>query len=69
MQANVGDRLLIRSHHVGQPDRGAEILEVRGEGGGPPFLVRWDDDGHEGLYFPGSDASVEHVPQQRRGTG
>jgi Domain of unknown function (DUF1918) len=68
MQANAGDRLLIRSHHVGQPDRGAEILEVRGEGGGPPFLVRWDDDGHEGLYFPGSDASVEHVPQ-RRGTG
>jgi hypothetical protein len=30
--------------------------------------VRWDDDGHEGLYFPGSDASVEHMPQ-RRGAG
>jgi hypothetical protein len=23
--------------------------------------VRWDDDGHEGLFFPGSDAVVEHI--------
>jgi hypothetical protein len=22
--------------------------------------VRWQDDGHEGLYFPGSDAVVRH---------
>jgi hypothetical protein len=22
--------------------------------------VRWSDDGHEGLFFPGSDAIVEH---------
>ena len=64
MQANVGDRLVVRSHHVGQPDRGAEILEVRGEGGGPPFYVRWED-GHEGLFFPGTDATVVTSPRQR----
>jgi hypothetical protein len=34
-------------------------LEVHGEKGEPPYLVRWADDGHEGLIFPGSDASVE----------
>jgi Domain of unknown function (DUF1918) len=66
MQAKVGDRLVIKGHHVGEPDRDAEILEVRGEDGRPPFLVRWDDDGHEGLFFPGPDATVEHIPHHRR---
>jgi hypothetical protein len=60
MRAEVGDRLVIKGHHVGERDRDAEILEVHGESGGPPFLVRWSDDGHEGLFFPGSDATVEH---------
>jgi hypothetical protein len=36
------------------------MIEVRGEDGGPPYLVRWDDDGHKGLFFPGSEASIEH---------
>jgi hypothetical protein len=64
MDAKVGDRLVIKGHHVGEPDRDAEILEVRGANGGPPFLVRWDDDGHEGLFFPGADAMVEHFPRR-----
>jgi hypothetical protein len=59
MHADVGDRLVIKGHHVGDSDRSAEILEVQGDDGGPPFVVRWDDDGHEGLFFPGSDAVVE----------
>jgi hypothetical protein len=60
MKASVGDRLVIKGHHVGEPDRDAEILEVHGADGAPPWLVRWSDDGHEGLFFPGSDAMVEH---------
>jgi hypothetical protein len=60
MKANVGDRLIIKGHHVGEPDRDAEILEVHGEDGAPPWLVRWGDDGHEGLFFPGPDATIEH---------
>ena len=56
MRASVGDRLIIKGHNVGDHDRDAEILEVQGEDGGPPYLVRWDEDGHEGLFFPGSDA-------------
>lgn len=65
MQAQKGDRLVIRGHHVGDLDRDGEILEVQGEDGGPPYLVRWSDEGHEGLIFPGSDAVIEH-PKPRK---
>lgn len=61
MDAQVGDMLVVSGHRVGEPDRMAEVLEVRGEAGGPPYVVRWDDDGHESLYFPGSDAHIHHV--------
>lgn len=60
MKAQVGDMLVVSGHRVGEPDRTAEVVEVRGEHGEPPYVVRWDDDGHEGLYFPGSDAHVQH---------
>lgn len=59
MHAAVGDRLHVRGKVVGQADQLAEIIEVRGEGGAPPYLVRHDD-GHEALVYPGADASVEH---------
>lgn len=62
MRAAVGDRLVIKPHHLGEPERGAQIMGVRGENGSPPFLVRWEEDGREGLFFPGSDAIVEHFP-------
>jgi hypothetical protein len=60
MDANVGDRIIIRGHHTGQPVRACQVLEVRGSEGGPPYVVRWDDRGHETLFFPGSDATVVH---------
>lgn len=59
MLAKVGETLIMKSHHVGEPDRTGEILEVRGADGAPPFLIRFDD-GHEGLVFPGADAVVRH---------
>jgi Domain of unknown function (DUF1918) len=59
--ARVGDRLVIQGHHEGEPKRDAEILEVRGPDGGPPYRVRWQDDGHESIYYPGSDSFVQHV--------
>jgi hypothetical protein len=65
MHAKPGDRLVIRGHHVGNSDRDGEILEVRGEHGEPPYLVRWTDQDHEGLVFPGSDAIVEHRKTKR----
>lgn len=59
MKAHVGDRLVVHGHRVGEPDRDAEILEVRGSDGTPPYRVRWSDDGHEALVFPGSDAYIQ----------
>jgi hypothetical protein len=44
---------------VGQPERTGEIVEVRGAGGEPPYMVRFDD-GHMSLVFPGPDAIIEH---------
>ena len=60
MQATVGDRIVVRSTHVGEPDREGEILEVHGSDGGPPYVVRWSADGHEGLFFPGPDTRIDH---------
>ena len=61
MRAEVGDRIVIKGHRIGEPDRDCEVLEVRGASGGPPYVVRWEEDGHEALFFPGSDASVDHL--------
>lgn len=63
MYAAVGDRLVIRSTHVDGPVRDAEILEVRGENGQPPYVIRWSDSGHEAFFYPGPDAFVEHFPK------
>lgn len=60
MHATAGDRIIIRGHHIGEPDRDCEVLEVRGHDGEPPYVVRWEDDGREALFFPGPDAEVKH---------
>ena len=65
MQAARGDRIVIRGHHIGEPDRDCEVIEMRGTDEGPPYLVRWGDDGHEGLFFPGPDAEVRHLSARR----
>jgi hypothetical protein len=59
MEAKPGDRIVIKGHRVGEPSRDCLVLEVRSQDGGPPYLVRWEDD-HESLFFPGPDASVVH---------
>ena len=61
MRAQVGDRLVIKGHRIYENDRDAEILEVRGPSGGPPYRVRWSEDGRETLIFPGSDAQVQSL--------
>jgi hypothetical protein len=61
MRAKVGDKIVVKGHHIAQPDRDAVVVEVRGADGSPPYVVKWSD-GHEGLYFPGSDASLMHRP-------
>ncbi|OII64142.1 hypothetical protein BJP40_21320 [Streptomyces sp. CC53] len=63
MEASKGDRLLVHGRVVGQHDRTAEIVEVLGENGHPPYRVRFDDDGHEAVMSPGPDAVVRHKGQ------
>ncbi len=63
MKASVGDRIVIHGRTVDSADRGGEILEVHGPDGTPPYVVRWQADGHLALCFPGPDAQVE--PRRR----
>ncbi|MBA8822741.1 hypothetical protein FHX42_000070 [Saccharopolyspora lacisalsi] len=63
MKATIGDQLHMHSRTVEESDRTGVILEVRGQDGAPPYLVRFHD-GHERLVFPGPDSEVE-LPQQR----
>jgi hypothetical protein len=60
MHAQVGDRLVVEGTHQGDHRRIGVILELRHPDGEPPYVVRWLDDGHEALVFPGPDARVEH---------
>jgi hypothetical protein len=66
VKAKVGDKIVVKGHHIGQPDRDAIVLEVCGPDGEPPYRVRWSEDGHEGLFFPGSDAAVVHYERAER---
>ncbi|MBA0128134.1 DUF1918 domain-containing protein [Haloechinothrix sp. YIM 98757] len=59
MQATTGDQILIHGRTVGAGEQQAEILEVRGDDGHPPYLVRFSD-GHESLIYPGPDSEVMH---------
>jgi nucleotide-binding universal stress UspA family protein len=60
MYARPGDRIVIRSGLLGAPVRDGEVLEVSHEDGTPPYRVRWSDDGHVSLFFPGPDAYIDH---------
>jgi hypothetical protein len=52
MKARIGDWLVVESLHVGERRRRGQVTEVRGGDGGPPFLVRWEGDERETLFFP-----------------
>ena len=60
MKAQVGDELVVKGRHVGDPDRTGVIIEVIGQAGGPPYLVRWSN-GHESSFFPTSGTVAEHI--------
>jgi Domain of unknown function (DUF1918) len=65
MRAEVGDELTVRGRHQGDGDRHGKIIEVHGQDGSPPYLVRWHDD-RESIFFPTSGTVVEHHPPSRR---
>jgi Domain of unknown function (DUF1918) len=59
MRASVGDRIIVKGPHLGEPDRDGEIIAVEGPDGSPPYQVRWVADGHLSLLFPCVDGIVE----------
>jgi hypothetical protein len=59
MKAHVGDRLVLEGTHVGDRRRVGVVVEVRNADGTPPYRVKWLDDEHEALVFPGPDARLE----------
>ena len=68
MRAEIGDELVVKGRHVGDEGREGTIIEVHGEDGGPPYLVRWDD-GHESVFFPSTGTLVEHRPARTASLG
>ena len=62
LRAAPGDRLFVKGHFVGDAPKDGEVIEVLGEDGAPPYVVRWED-GHESRVYPGSDIYVHHFDQ------
>lgn len=54
-----GDVIEVPGRRVGDTARSGEILEVLGSVERPHYRVRWDD-GHETVFFPGSDTVIRH---------
>jgi Domain of unknown function (DUF1918) len=50
MQAEVGDELTAMGHRLSDEEWHGEIIEVQGENGSPPYVVRWQD-GTESVVF------------------
>ena len=60
MKAQVGDELVGEGTPRRRPRSHGVMIEVIGEAGGPPYLVRWSD-GHESSFFPTSGTVAEHL--------
>jgi hypothetical protein len=65
MRASIGDYIVLGGRGSDEPDRRGMIVEVLGESGAPPYVVRWPD-GHESLFIRSTDAFVEHTDHCHR---
>jgi hypothetical protein len=65
LPAEVGDRIEITAHAVGDTPRTGEIIEVLGQPGHERFRVRWED-GHESINFPAEDAVIRRPARRSR---
>jgi hypothetical protein len=61
MQAHRGDEIVIEPLQVGGHRRIGQVLQVLGRPGHERYRIRWDDDGHESIFFPSSGSSFVHV--------
>jgi len=61
MTGRVGDRIIVESERVGQPDRIGEVLEVTEAEYGTRYHVRWED-GHESDIRPSAGSARFEAP-------
>jgi ribosomal protein L4 len=59
-RARPGDLVVVSGHHIGEPERTGEILEVLGEEAHEHYRVLWED-GHTSVFYPSSDASIRRL--------
>jgi Domain of unknown function (DUF1918) len=58
MNANVGDHLVLRGHGSHGDDLRGEIVDIVGERGSPPYVVRWPN-GYSTLFIASPDAYID----------
>ena len=58
MRAHQGDWLVVETAALDRRSLRGRIEEVTGPDGEPPFRVRWTEDDHVSIVFPGPDARV-----------
>lgn len=59
MIAQVGDRIVLEGTLLSESRRVGVVVAVAHDDGGPPYQVRWLDDGRTTLIFPGAEARIE----------
>jgi hypothetical protein len=57
----IGDRLVVKAHHLAESPRTGVVLEVMGEPDHVHYRVRWDEDGHESIFTPSNDVTFKHA--------
>ena len=58
MNANVGDHLVLRGHGSHGDDLRGEIVDIVGDNGSPPYVVRWPN-GYSTLFTASPDAYID----------
>jgi len=59
MIAHVGDRVVVEGTHQGDSRRVGVVTAVHHEDGTPPYEVRWLDNGHQSMIYPGATTRIE----------
>ena len=63
MIAHIGDRIVLDDTHLSGRRRVGIVIAVAHADGGPPYRVRWLDDGKTTLIFPGAEARIDSAAE------
>jgi hypothetical protein len=66
LRGRIGDLVVVEGRRVGQGRRVGEIVEVLGEPGHEHYRVRWEA-GHETVFYPSSDATIQKAGRRKKG--